>query len=101
MAILSRFDRDQLHGFIAVAIELADTLDGDPDLEDGDEDGQCTEDEISTLDMVRCFPGGPGCEISDPDAAADDIGCDDNELDLDEGYFDNDGLIPGGGSGSC
>ena len=36
--ILSRFDRAQLVGFIAVAIDLADAMDPDPDLEhDGDE----------------------------------------------------------------
>lgn len=34
--ILSRFDRDQLSSFIAVAIDLADAMDGDPDEEDGD-----------------------------------------------------------------
>lgn len=61
--ILSRFDREQLHGFIAVAIDLADALDGDPDLE-----GECSEDEVS-----RCTDlglpvrhDGAGCEISDP-----------------------------------
>ena len=32
--VLSRFDRAQLESFIAVAIDLADTLDGDPDQED-------------------------------------------------------------------
>ncbi|HVR91462.1 MAG TPA: hypothetical protein VHG29_10265 [Novosphingobium sp.] len=36
--ILARFDRDQLHGFIAVAIDLADAMEPDPDLEpDGDD----------------------------------------------------------------
>lgn len=34
--ILSRFDRAQLAGFIAVAIDLADAMDGDPDGEDDD-----------------------------------------------------------------
>jgi len=34
--ILSRFDRAQLHGFIAVALDLADAMDGDPDLEEDD-----------------------------------------------------------------
>ena len=32
--ILARFERDQLAGFIAVALDLIDTLDGDADLED-------------------------------------------------------------------
>lgn len=35
--VLSRFDRDQLAGFIAVAIDLLDLADGDPDLELVDE----------------------------------------------------------------
>ncbi|HVR89469.1 MAG TPA: hypothetical protein VHG29_00040 [Novosphingobium sp.] len=36
--ILARFDRDQLHGFIAVAIDLADAMEPDSDLEpDGDD----------------------------------------------------------------
>ena len=32
--ILARFEREQLAGFIAVALDLIDTLDGDADLED-------------------------------------------------------------------
>jgi hypothetical protein len=36
--ILGRFSRPQMEGFIAVAIDLLDTLDGEPDLEaSGDE----------------------------------------------------------------
>ena len=33
--ILSRFDRAQLEGFISIAIDLADAMDGDANLEDG------------------------------------------------------------------
>ncbi len=81
MAILSRFDREQLAGFIAVAIDLADMLDGDADLEDDDpaerddhdEDddpsGQSDEDGINTGGGVYRVPGvewdGPGCPIGD------------------------------------
>lgn len=51
---LSRFDRAQLHGFIAVAIDLADAMDGDPDLEaTGLED-----------DFVQHHANGPGCLIA-------------------------------------
>ena len=32
--ILARFERDQLAGFIAVALDLLDTIDGDPEAED-------------------------------------------------------------------
>lgn len=60
--ILSRFDRDQLHGFIAVAIDLADAMDGDADLE-----GECSEDEVSRCtDTGQPVRGdGPGCDIAD------------------------------------
>ncbi|SCW36799.1 hypothetical protein SAMN02927924_00229 [Sphingobium faniae] len=36
--ILSRYDRERLEGFVAIAIDLMDLMDGDPDLEDGDAD---------------------------------------------------------------
>ncbi len=76
MAILSRFDRKQLDGFIAVAIDLADAMDGDPDLEpNGDElDNGCDED-------APLFHGehpqqgfGAGCPISDPDYGGEEAG---------------------------
>ena len=35
--ILARFDRGQLEGFVSVAIDLMDLLDGDADLEDGND----------------------------------------------------------------
>jgi hypothetical protein len=73
--VLATFDRDQLAGFIEVAIGLLDVADGDPDLEEDDDPGQSTEDEISYGN-----PGfgarGPGCAISDPDVARDDFGID-------------------------
>ncbi|TWH95285.1 hypothetical protein IQ35_01541 [Sphingobium wenxiniae] len=40
--VLSRFSRSELEGFVAVAIDLLDLMDGDPDLEDnhdGDDQG--------------------------------------------------------------
>jgi len=98
MRLLSRYERRELACFIAVAIDLLDVAGGDPDLEDSDEDGQCSEDEISTnLQAHQGF--GPGCIISDPDCAVDDSGCDDDDMDLDEGCFDSDQPIVGGGSG--
>ena len=62
---LSRFDREQLSGFIAVAIDLLDFADGDRDLElDGDElDG-----DIRSEDSFEYHGGyGPGCPIADAD----------------------------------
>ena len=49
--ILARFERDQLAGFIAVALDLIDTLDGDDDLEDEGEaepDDEPEDDDIET-----------------------------------------------------
>jgi hypothetical protein len=62
--ILSRFDRDQLAGFIAVAIDLADALDPDPDFEDDDPTGQCDEDGINT-NYLRTWSLGAGCPYSE------------------------------------
>lgn len=76
--ILSRFDRVQLHGFIAVAIDLADALDGDIDLEEDDPSGQCDDDGINT-DLSAQWACGAGCELSDPDSSVDDRGCDPDE----------------------
>ena len=73
--ILARFERDQLAGFIAVALDLLDTLDGPEDAEDDDPCGQCDEDGINT-DFERVGSGSPGCNISDPDYAVDDKPCD-------------------------
>ncbi|GGC23127.1 hypothetical protein GCM10011371_08550 [Novosphingobium marinum] len=71
MRVLGRFDRQQLEGFIAVAIELADLQDGDPDCE-----GLCDEDEISrcTDFGLAVRSDGPGCVIGDPDRGVDDDG---------------------------
>lgn len=86
--ILSRFDRDQLAGFIAVAIDLADAMDGDPDIEpDGDEeDGQFTEDEPAAKFAELGY--GPGCEIADCGEEDDPNGqCDEDEQNTGSGAF--------------
>ena len=62
--VLSRFDRAQLESFIAVAIDLADTLDGDPDQEDAtdaEDDFSLSRDALSDVDR------GPGCVVGDSD----------------------------------
>ena len=51
--ILARFERDQLAGFIAVALDILDTLDGDTDAEEDDPPGQCDEDEVNTRSEER------------------------------------------------
>ena len=80
--ILARFEREQLAGFIAVALDLIDTLDGDDELEaNGDElDGSLGEDDFSPQNAPMHL-GGPGCPVSDPDMAVDDHACDEPEQD--------------------
>ena len=75
--ILSRYDRPKMEACIAVALDLLDVLDGDADAElNGDEaDGSGAEDDFCPQNAN--WKGAPGCPISDPDMAADDIGCDD------------------------
>lgn len=77
MRMLARFDRPKVEAFAEISIALLDMIDGDPDREDEDEDGQCSEDEIST-NLRVLSSGGPGCEISDPDYAVDDKPCDED-----------------------
>ena len=66
--MLSRHDLEELTAHL---IDCLDEIDGNPDAEEDDHAGECSEDEIS------CGPGnwggllyrgepGPGCEISDP-----------------------------------
>jgi hypothetical protein len=83
--ILSRYPREKLAAFIAVAIDLLDTLDGDADLEPGGDDeltgdeqyGDFSEDDAAP--RFALIEAGPGCVISDPDSAVDDVGCDGEE----------------------
>ena len=65
--ILSRFTRAELEGFVAVAIDLMDLVDGEADAEDGND----LEDDFTLTEYAKGFGGrGPGCEISDQDAGA-------------------------------
>ena len=61
--ILARFERDQLAGFIAVALDLIDTLDGDADLEDATD----LEDDHALSRLATGYDSGrgPGCEVAD------------------------------------
>jgi hypothetical protein len=71
--ILSRFNRDQLAGFIEVAISLLDAADGDPYVEANSDE----QDGINSQDDVRPHSScSPGCPFADPDQAADDLPCD-------------------------
>ncbi len=70
--VLARFDRPALEGFIAVALDLLDLADGDPDLEEtGDEqDGSLSEEEPAA--RFAEMGNGPGCDLADPDEGIDD-----------------------------
>lgn len=59
--IPARFERDQLAGFIAVALDLIDTMDGDPDFENATD----LEDDHALSRRARGYDKGPGCEVSD------------------------------------
>ena len=59
--ILARFEREQLAGFIAVALDLIDTLDGDPDLENATD----LEDDFALSPQARGYADGPGCPVAD------------------------------------
>ncbi len=60
-----------------------DPAEKDDHSEEDDPAGQCDEDGINTVFLGR-WNEGPGCTISDPDAAADDQGCDDINDDREE-----------------
>ena len=59
--ILARFERDQLAGFVAVALDLIDTLDGDPDFEDATD----LEDDHALSPQALGYDTGAGCEVAD------------------------------------
>jgi hypothetical protein len=63
-------DRDEIAAAVEALVELLDTIDGDPDLEEDDPQGECSEDEINTMLSAR-FAIGAGCTISDTGIADD------------------------------
>ncbi len=103
--ILARYDRQRLEGFISIAIDLLDVVDGDPDLEiedpagetvpvvddlslppeedDADPDLEETDAEDSFVLSTNALRlnHGAGCNVGDPDCAVDDNGCDDLDQD--------------------
>lgn len=64
MRVLAQFDRENIEGFIAVAIGLLDVMDGEPDDEETD-----AEDSFASHRA-----DGVGCPVSDPDFGVDDDG---------------------------
>lgn len=85
--VLATFDRDQLAGFIAVAIDLLDLADGDTELEETD-----TEDAFELSWIARGYDTGPGCPIADAGGAAER---EDDEEDDDSGQCTEDEISAG------
>lgn len=85
--LLSRHTRAELAGFVSVAIDLLDVLDGDPDNEEDDPPGQCNEDEVNT-NLHAQWGEGPGCEISDGPEEDDHAGeCSEDEISCGPGHW--------------
>lgn len=59
-------DRDEIAAAVEALVELLDTIDGDPDLEDDDPSGQCDEDDLNTGLHLALGDVGAGCPIADP-----------------------------------
>ena len=70
--VLSRFDRAQLVGFIAVAIDLLDLADGDTDIEDDNEDRCPSNDDYGSHQVLFQFGPGDGYPGDPADAEEDD-----------------------------
>ena len=78
--ILARFEREQLAGFIAVALDLIDTLDGDPDLENATD----LEDDFALSRQALSYDTGPGCATTDTGEEDDnDSGVEDDPKGID------------------
>jgi hypothetical protein len=67
LAILARYRRADIEAFIAIAIDLLDLADGEPDRElAGDEtDGNAAEDDECAY--FATLGNGPGCGVADDD----------------------------------
>lgn len=78
LAALPSLPRPILSRLTARMIERLDELDGEADLEEDNED--CGQDEAEPdfrrRRRWRRNESGPGCMISDPDYAVDDMACD-------------------------
>ena len=74
-AVMAQFDRAAIVSAVEVLVNLLDVFDGDPD-------NEATDAEDDFGDYASLLSTGPGCKISDPDAAVDDSDCDDVDMDL-------------------
>lgn len=78
LTYLPSLPRPILSRLTARMIDRLDELDGDPDLEEDNEDRAQDESEpdFRKVRRWRRNQSGPGCPISDPDYAVDDVACD-------------------------
>lgn len=78
LASIPSLPRPILSRLTARMIEQLDAIDGDPDLEEDNEDRALDEAEPDFRKRRRWHrnESGPGCMISDPDYAVDDMACD-------------------------
>lgn len=68
--ILARYERPQLEAFLTIAIDLLDTMDPDPDLEQEDRAGES----IAIMD----FPDVPDPDEGEPDPDLESVGAEDD-----------------------
>ena len=87
--ILARYDRPKLEAFIAIAIDLLDTMDGDTDLESP---GAEYDFEIPYWQR-RIVAGGPGCPVSVPGGGnVEDGSEEDDEREPEDDLAPDDGI---------
>ena len=69
IALILAAPRAALDRLVSLAIEQMDAMDGDPDLEDSDEDSGDAEDERLSARALAWADSLPGCPIADPSEA--------------------------------
>ncbi|EQB32247.1 hypothetical protein [Sphingobium ummariense] len=62
----ARHDRESLEAFLSLAIDFLDLLDGDPDLENGND---AEDDFVLSAYALASASDTPGCAVSEPDSA--------------------------------
>ena len=86
--LLSQFDRDQLEGFIAVAIDVLDAIEGDTDVELNGDEREFDGDERD-FSVAGWMPGRHGTDVEDAeeDDAAEEDDHSGDSLDQGEGTY--------------
>ena len=63
---LVRYDRPTLESLLAVAIDLLDVMDGNPDTEANGDETDCNGAEDEPCGWFALHSEGPGCPVADP-----------------------------------